>query len=68
MIHPIIKNLNLKIGVDKSRENGTFSPANPTWLRTVNNVTCGEWGRIRTIFEQKTEYIYIPDLRNYSNV
>jgi len=29
------------------------------WLRTVNNV--------RTIFERQTEYIYIPDLRAYSN-
>ena len=29
------------------------------WLRTVNNV--------RTVFEEKNEYVYVPDLRSYGS-
>lgn len=36
-----------------------FASVCPTLLRTVNSV--------RTIIQQQNKYIYIPDLRNYSN-
>jgi len=57
--NPLINGKKLSFAIASSLNLVLELAENPNWLRIVNNV--------RTIIEKQNEYIYIPDLRTYSN-